>query len=90
MPDRLEKVRTALADYEHPLLDFAAQENGVGIDVLITLKQPVDGIDPYSFNLHPREIDHPQFPWEFQRQLYDCLHDYMVELFTRNPQQEDG
>ena len=88
MSARLEKVRGALADYEHPLLEFSARENGAGIDVLITLKHPVDGIKPYAFSLHPREIDHSQFAWEFQRQLYDCLHDYMIELFTRNPQQK--
>ena len=90
MSIRLEKVRAALADYEHPLLNFAAEEAGDGVsvvDVVITLKHPVDDIEPYAFGLHPREIDHAQFAWEFQRQLYDCLHDYMIELFTRNPQQ---
>jgi len=40
----------------------------------------------YEFTLRAREIDSPQFRWNFQRQLYDCLHDYVVEMFTRNPQ----
>ena len=25
-------------------------------------------------------------PHPFQRQLYDCLHDYFVEMFIRTPQ----
>ena len=40
----------------------------------------------YMFLLRPREIENTQFPWTFQRQLYDCLHDYVIEMFTRNPQ----
>jgi hypothetical protein len=28
----------------------------------------------------------PQFEWTFQRHLYDCLHDYFIEMFTRTPQ----
>ena len=88
--ERLDKVRLALADYEHPLLDFTAEQAGEGVEVILTLKHPVDGITPYTFAVPPRELDHPQFAWEFQRQLYDCLHDYMIELFTRNPQREDS
>jgi hypothetical protein len=36
--------------------------------------------------VHPRDLDHPQFEWSFQRQLYDALHDYFVEMFVRTPQ----
>ena len=43
----------------------------------------------YEFILQPREIEHTQFPWTFQRQLYDCLHDYVIEMFTCNPQRKD-
>ncbi len=89
MNERLKKAQAALQDYEHPLLDFAAQKAGEGVEVVITLKQPVKGIEPYVFNLHPREIDHPQFLWTFQNQLYNCLHDFLVEMFTRNPQRQD-
>jgi hypothetical protein len=31
-------------------------------------------------------LAHSQFPWTFQRYLYDCMHDYLVELFLRTPQ----
>ncbi len=40
----------------------------------------------YYFDLHPRDLDSPSFAWQFQRQLYDCLHDYLLETFTRTPQ----
>jgi len=36
--------------------------------------------------LYEREIENPQFPWTFQKLLYDCLHDFVVEMFERNPQ----
>jgi hypothetical protein len=39
----------------------------------------------YRITLNERDIENSQFPWTFQRLLYDCLHDYVVELFTRNP-----
>jgi hypothetical protein len=40
----------------------------------------------YVFDIHPRDLDHPQFEWQFQRQLYDALHDYLIEMFVRTPQ----
>ena len=40
----------------------------------------------YYFDLHPRDLDHPQFEWSFQRQLFDALHDYFMEMFIRTPQ----
>jgi hypothetical protein len=43
-------------------------------------------VHTYNFEFHPRDLDHPQFEWAFQRQLYDCLHDYLVEMFIRTPQ----
>jgi hypothetical protein len=43
-------------------------------------------VHTYYFDLHPRDLDDPQFEWSFQRQLYDALHDYFVEMFIRTPQ----
>jgi hypothetical protein len=40
--------------------------------------------------LHARDLAHPQFPWTFQKFLYDCLHDYMIELFIRTPTNRDA
>ena len=46
-------------------------------------------IHTYVFLLRPREIENRQFPWTFQKQLYDCLHDFIIEMFTCNPQRQD-
>jgi hypothetical protein len=43
-------------------------------------------VHTYQFQVHPRDLDHPQFAWNFQRQLYDALHDYFIEMFIRTPQ----
>ncbi len=72
--------------YEHPLLRFDARANGEGVTVLIRFKDPSFPVHTYEFELHPRDLDDPQFEWSFQRQLYDALHDYFVEMFIRTPQ----
>ena len=88
MPDseKLEKVREHLQLYEHPLLTFSARENSGTIEVRIDLKNSAVPVHPYQFQIHPRDLDHPQFAWNLQRQLYDALHDYFIEMFTRTPQ----
>ncbi|MEJ5367987.1 MAG: hypothetical protein WHT08_06700 [Bryobacteraceae bacterium] len=83
----LEKVRAELARYEHLLFEFGAEETGAGVELVIRLRAPVEGAHVYRAPLHPRDIAHPQFPWSFQRHLYDCMHDYLCELFVRNPQE---
>ena len=83
---RLERVLAQLRLYEHPLLDFDARSKGEGVEVIITFKNPSVPVRTYYFELHPRDLDHAQFEWSFQRQLYDCLHDYLVEMFIRTPQ----
>ena len=83
---RLELVRAQLRLYEHPLLDFAAEEKGDGVEVAIQLKHCTIPVHTYFFHVHQRDLQHPQFEWTFQRQLYDCLHDYLIEMFTRTPQ----
>jgi hypothetical protein len=83
---RLERVLDQLRLYEHPLLDFSAHDKGEGVEVVIQFKNPPVPVHTYYFELHPRDLDHAQFEWTFQRQLYDCLHDYLVEMFTRTPQ----
>ena len=89
MSDRLEKVRAELVRYEHPLFAFKAQtsDESVLVEIRYTPEAPL--LEPYRFLLRRREIEHPQFTWSFQKQLYDCLHDYVIEMFTRNPQRKD-
>ncbi|HET7205467.1 MAG TPA: hypothetical protein VFI95_02705 [Terriglobales bacterium] len=86
MTARLERVLEQLRLYEHPLLAFDAAEKGEAVEVIIKFKDPSIPVHTYYFELHPRDLDHPQFEWTFQRQLYDCLHDYFIEMFTRTPQ----
>ena len=87
----LEKVNAQIARYEHMLLRFAAREKTDGsVELIIETKEKLDGVHTYYAPIHPRDIEHTQFPWTFQRYLYDCLHDYMVELFLYTPQSLDA
>ncbi|HZU41036.1 MAG TPA: hypothetical protein VE994_00055 [Terriglobales bacterium] len=88
MPDnaRLERVLAQLRLYEHPLLNFNARPKGDSVEVIINFKDSSIPVHTYYFEMHPRDLDHPQFEWTFQRQLFDCLHDYMIEMFVRTPQ----
>ena len=83
---RLERVLHQLRLYEHPLLAFSARGKGDGVEVIIRFKDESMPVHTYYFDLHPRDLDDPQFEWSFQRQLYDALHDYFVEMFIRTPQ----
>ena len=85
----VEKVRSELARYEHQLFEFDARAAADGVEIVIRFKPQDAEVHTYTYLMRPREIEHAQFPWAFQRQLYDCLHDYVIEMFTRNPQRED-
>jgi hypothetical protein len=83
---RLDRVLSQLRLYEHPLLNFSARTKGDGVEVIIKFKDESIPVHTYYFDLHPRDLDDSQFEWSFQRQLYDALHDYFVEMFIRTPQ----
>jgi hypothetical protein len=83
---RLDRVLAQLRLYEHPLLNFSARAKGEGVEVLIKFKDETVPVHTYYFDLHPRDLDDSQFEWSFQRQLFDALHDYFVEMFIRTPQ----
>ena len=83
---RLELVLDQLRLYEHPLLNFSARAKGEGVEVIIRFKDESVPVHTYYFEMHPRDLDHPQLEWNFQRQLYDAMHDYFVEMFIRTPQ----
>ena len=83
---RLDRVLAQLRLYEHPLLNFSARAKGDGVEVIIKFKDESVPVHTYFFDLHPRDLDDPQFEWSFQRQLFDALHDYFVEMFIRTPQ----
>ncbi len=86
----IEKVRAELARYDHALAEFSAREKKDGtIELVISLKSNPLGLHTYYAPIHPRDIATSQFAWNFQRYLYDCLHDYLVEMFLRTPQSRD-
>ena len=72
----LEKVNGQLSRYAHPLFEWEARNLTSGVEVAVRLK---------VLRLKPREIEARGFEWDFQRQLFNCLHDYLVEMFTRSP-----
>ncbi len=84
--DRLARVRVQLRLYEHPLVEFDARDKGEAVEVIIRPRFSDPPVHTYYFELHPRDLDDPQFEWAFQRQIFDCLHDYVVEMFIRTPQ----
>jgi len=86
----VDRVREELHRYEHKLVDFdAAEKEDGGVELLIRLKDSRVDVHVYRAPIHPRDIESSQFTWTFQRLLYDCLHDYLVELFIRTPQSRD-
>jgi hypothetical protein len=81
----LQRVLDELAKYEHPFFDFSAREKDGGVELRIRSKLP-DVLSPeYRITLMERDLKSGQFPWTFQKLLYDCLTDYVVELFTKSP-----
>jgi hypothetical protein len=85
----LDKVQKELDRYEHPLFEWEAAIEKRGIEVKVRLKFEGLHDDAYRFLLTRREIEANAFEWDFQRQLYNYLHDYLVEMFTRSPHIRD-
>ena len=89
----LEKVLAETRRYRHALLDFSAREHNGTVELIIQLKDQLKdhrlGLHTYYAPVHHRDIEHPQFAWTFQRYLYDCMHDYLVEMFIHTPQSRD-
>ena len=81
----IDRVRKELAKYEHPFFDFEAREKGDEIEMVI--RSRVAGVlsPEYKISLKERDLQSSQFPWTFQKLLYDCLTDYIVELFSKSP-----
>ncbi|HEV8384311.1 MAG TPA: hypothetical protein VGQ11_05520 [Candidatus Acidoferrales bacterium] len=89
MTELLNIVRAELARYEHPLFEFDARPASAGVEILIRFKLPEPPVHVYSYVMPAREIENRQFPCTFQKQLYDCLHDFVIEMFSDNPQRQD-
>ena len=81
----IERVKEELRQYEHPFFEFDASEKGNAVEMVIRSKMPNVLSPEYRITLSERDIQSSQFRWTFQKLLYDCLTDYVVELFTKNP-----
>ena len=81
----LEIVNAELAKYEHPYFEFSAREKGEEVELCIRSRDPNVLNPEYRITFSERDLKSSQFPWTFQRLLYGCLTDYIVELFTKSP-----
>ena len=81
----LERVLQELAKYEHPFFEFDARPKNDAVELCIRSKIPNVISPEYRITLAERDVESKQFPWSFQKLLYDCLTDYVVELFTKSP-----
>jgi hypothetical protein len=89
LQDLCGKVEKELARYEHPLFRFSTEARGGSVLLAIDLREGLGVEHHYEVSLHERESENRQFPWTFQKLLYDCLHDFVVEMFERNPQMRE-
>jgi hypothetical protein len=81
----IQRFREELEKYEHPFFDFSAEEKEGGIELRIRSRVTDVHSPEYRITFAERDIQSSQFPWTFQKLLYDCLTDYVVELFTKSP-----
>ena len=81
----LETVTEELTKYEHPFFEFAASPKGAEVE--LSIRSKISGVlhPEYRITFSERDLTSSQFPWTFQRLLYGCLTDYIVDLFTKNP-----
>ena len=86
---RLEAVRSALARYEHPLFVFDVTSEGDEVHITIRYRFAEPQLHTYVMKLKSREIEHSQFAWTFQKQLYDSIYDFVIEMFSNNPQRQN-
>ena len=77
------------ARYEHALVAFPVREHRGTPELVIQPRDSQLRVHTHHAPIHTRDLEHPQFPWTCQRYLYDCLHDYVVEMFLRTPQGRD-
>jgi hypothetical protein len=81
----VEIVRAEIAKYEHPFFEFSAEERSGGVELCIRSRMENVHSPEYRITFSERDLQSSQFPWTFQKLLYDCLTDYVVELFTKSP-----
>lgn len=87
--ENVERICEELRRYTHPLFDFTAAPAAGGVAVTVSLKPELAvSVHQYRFLVSDREMATQKFAWDFQRQLFNYLHDYLVEMFTHTPQMD--
>ena len=86
----LEKVDVELARYFHALLRFSVREHDGAVELVMDLKRPLGGTHVYYKAIPARDIHHRDFNALFQKFLYDCMRDYLVQMFLRTPDSWEG
>ena len=72
-----------------PCLFLTRAPAGEGVEVEISCRlMALDVTSTLCSFIRAKSIT-PNFRGCFQKQLYDSLHDYVVEMFTRNPQRQN-
>jgi hypothetical protein len=70
-------------------MEFSAVEVADRVQVVIQAKNITVPVHTYYIDIHPRDLENPQLEWTLQRQIYDGLHDYIIEMLTRAPHTRD-
>ncbi len=86
----LEKVEVELARYFHALLRFSVREHDGAVELVMDLKRPLGGTHVYYKAIPVHDIHHRDFNALFQKFLYDCMRDYLVQMFLRTPDSWEG
>jgi hypothetical protein len=86
----LETVEVELARYFHALLRFSMREHDGAVELVMDLKRPLGGTHVYYAPVPKHIIHHREFSALFQKFLYDCMRDYLVQMFLRTPDSWEG
>jgi hypothetical protein len=62
-------------------MSFSAHQRGDIIQIVIQAKNITVPVHTYTIDLHPRDLESRQLQWTLERQIYDGLHDYIIEMF---------
>jgi hypothetical protein len=70
-------------------MEFSAVEHENGVQIIIRARNITVPVHTYYIDIHPRDLEASQFDWTLERQIYDGLHDYIIEMFTHAPHTRD-
>ena len=71
---------------------FCTDNYGVSFPLMEKISVKGEDMHPLYKWLTSKEnngVKDSEVTWNFQKYLYDCLHDYLCEMFVRNPQEQE-